>query len=78
MTRARDELHLLQPQRFYRQNQGRHSDGHALAPASRFLTDAVVAFSSGVRTGRPTSRRRPRPRAHRSRREPDLPSPRSA
>ena len=43
MTRARDELHLLQPQRFYRQNQSRHGDGHALAPASRFLTDAVVA-----------------------------------
>ena len=42
MTRARDELHLVQPLRFYVHGQARGGDRHVYAPRSRFLTDAVV------------------------------------
>ena len=42
MTRARDELHLVQPLRFYVHGQSRRGDRHVYAPRSRFLPDAVV------------------------------------
>jgi DNA helicase-2/ATP-dependent DNA helicase PcrA len=41
MTRARDQLHLIQPQRFYtRVRTGR--DDHLYAPRSRFIPDALL------------------------------------
>jgi DNA helicase-2/ATP-dependent DNA helicase PcrA len=42
MTRARDELHLLQPQRFFTHQQHRHGDRHVYAPRSRFITAAML------------------------------------
>jgi DNA helicase-2/ATP-dependent DNA helicase PcrA len=42
MTRARDALHLIQPQRFYSHGQGRHGDRYMHAPRSRFLPDALL------------------------------------
>ena len=42
MTRARDELHLIQPLRFYVHGQRRNGDRHVYAPRSRFLPDAIL------------------------------------
>lgn len=42
MTRARDVLHLIQPQRFYVTGQARHGDRHLHAPRSRFIPDELL------------------------------------
>lgn len=42
MTRARDALHLIHPQRFYSHGQGRHGDRYMHAPRTRFLPDALL------------------------------------
>ncbi|MCU0976418.1 MAG: ATP-dependent helicase [Steroidobacteraceae bacterium] len=42
MTRARDQLHLVEPQRYYVTQQSRRGDGHVYGARSRFLTDAVL------------------------------------
>jgi DNA helicase-2/ATP-dependent DNA helicase PcrA len=42
MTRARDELHLVHPQRFYTHQQARNGDRHVYAPRSRFLPDEIL------------------------------------
>lgn len=42
MTRARDELALVQPLRFYVHHQPKRGDRHVYAPRSRFLPDAVL------------------------------------
>ncbi|HSY84956.1 MAG TPA: ATP-dependent helicase [Verrucomicrobiae bacterium] len=42
MTRAKDELHLIHPQRFFTQQQPRHGDRHVYAPRSRFITAAML------------------------------------
>ena len=42
MTRARDALHLIQPQRFYSHGQGRHGDRYVSAPRTRFIPDALL------------------------------------
>ncbi len=42
MTRARDRLALVQPQRFYVHQQPKRGDRHVYAPRSRFLPDAVL------------------------------------
>ncbi len=42
MTRARDDLHLLVPQRFYVHAQPAHGDRHVYASRSRFITAAVA------------------------------------
>ena len=42
MTRARDQLHLLQPERFYVTGQARHGDRHVRAPRSRFLPNHIL------------------------------------
>jgi DNA helicase-2/ATP-dependent DNA helicase PcrA len=44
MTRARQYLHLVQPLRFFRSHQHRHSDGHVLAMRSRFISDSILHF----------------------------------
>jgi hypothetical protein len=42
MTRARDELDLIVPQRFYTFQQSKTGDRHVYACRSRFIPDAVV------------------------------------
>jgi DNA helicase-2/ATP-dependent DNA helicase PcrA len=42
VTRARDQLHLVEPQRYYVTQQPRRGDGHVYGARSRFLTDAVL------------------------------------
>jgi len=42
MTRARRDLHLIEPQRYYVTQQSRHGDGHVYGARSRFLTEAVL------------------------------------
>ncbi|MCC6472799.1 MAG: ATP-dependent helicase [Burkholderiales bacterium] len=43
MTRARSELHLLAPLRYYVTQQPRHGERHVYGAKSRFLTPAVMA-----------------------------------
>jgi len=43
MTRAREQLYLLVPHRFYVTQQGAQGDRHLYAGRSRFLTDAIAA-----------------------------------
>jgi DNA helicase-2/ATP-dependent DNA helicase PcrA len=43
MTRAKDDLTLLLPLRFYVRQQSAHGDRHVYAVRSRFLTDAICA-----------------------------------
>jgi len=42
MTRARDTLHLIEPQRYYVTQQARFGDGYVHGARSRFLTPAVA------------------------------------
>src|SRR5262249_15619733 len=42
MTRAKDYLHLLVPQRFYTHQQPRHGDRHIYATRSRFIPSALL------------------------------------
>jgi DNA helicase-2/ATP-dependent DNA helicase PcrA len=48
MTRAKDELHLVMPQRFYVTQQTRHGDRHMYAQRSRFVTRAMLRFYDDV------------------------------
>jgi DNA helicase-2/ATP-dependent DNA helicase PcrA len=49
MTRARDHLHLVVPQRFYVHAQSSQGDRHVYAARSRFIPDAIVErFDSTV------------------------------
>jgi ATP-dependent DNA helicase UvrD/PcrA len=52
MTRARDDLYLMQPHRFY--TRGRpNGDNHVYAPRTRFIPDALLPlFERRVRGGR--------------------------
>src|SRR5262249_43421155 len=42
MTRAKDDLHILTPQRFYVQQQARTGDKHVYAIRSRFIPTAIL------------------------------------
>jgi len=44
MTRARDELHLVVPQRFYVHQQAQYGDRHVYAARSRFIPDRITAL----------------------------------
>jgi len=44
MTRARDELHLVVPQRFYVHQQSKHGDKHVYAQRTRFITKPMLAL----------------------------------
>jgi DNA helicase-2/ATP-dependent DNA helicase PcrA len=49
MTRARDELHLIHPKRFYTHSQARSGDRHVYAPRSRFLPQEILGhFEQGA------------------------------
>jgi DNA helicase-2/ATP-dependent DNA helicase PcrA len=42
MTRAKDDLHLVLPQRFFVHGQSRQGDRHLYASRTRFITDALL------------------------------------
>jgi DNA helicase-2/ATP-dependent DNA helicase PcrA len=42
MTRAKNDLHLLVPQRFYVSHQPNRGDRHLYASRSRFLPDSIL------------------------------------
>jgi len=44
MTRAKDHLHLMLPQRFYVHQQTAHGDRHVYASRSRFIPNAITRF----------------------------------
>ena len=43
MTRARDQLHLVHPLRFFVRQQHRHGDRHVYTPRTRFIPDSILA-----------------------------------
>ena len=67
MTRAKDHLHLIVPQRFFVHQQSNHGDRHLYAARTRFITAAMlhlfeaqawpVAAASGASATRPLSQR---------------------
>ena len=42
MTRARDHLYLVHPQRFFTREQHRYGDRHVYAPRTRFIPDSML------------------------------------
>ena len=42
MTRAKDHLHLIVPQRFYAHSKTRGGDRHVYAARTRFITAAIL------------------------------------
>ena len=55
MTRARDQLELLQPERFYVTGQHRHGDRHVRAARSRFLPNGILRHFDHVAVGWPAA-----------------------
>ena len=51
MTRARDQLHLIQPHRFYTGTSRRNGDRHIYAPRTRFIPGDVLPLFERVATG---------------------------
>jgi len=43
MTRAKDELDLIVPQRFFTHQQAKLGDGHVYASRSRFVPDLILS-----------------------------------
>ena len=50
MTRARDELHLIHPQRFYATAQARYGDRYVHAPRTRFIPNALLGLFDQLTT----------------------------
>jgi DNA helicase II / ATP-dependent DNA helicase PcrA len=44
MTRAKDDLHLIVPQRFFAHQQATNGDRHVYAPRTRFLPHSILAL----------------------------------
>ena len=44
MTRAKDDLHLVVPQRFFTHGQNAHGDRHVYASRTRFITDELLGL----------------------------------
>ena len=42
LTRARNSLHVIHPQRFYLHHQQRRGDLHVYAPRTRFIPDSLL------------------------------------
>jgi DNA helicase-2/ATP-dependent DNA helicase PcrA len=53
ITRAKEDLYLIQPLKFFRIQQHRFGDGHIFAPRSRFLPDDILPLFT--RTAAPIS-----------------------
>ena len=62
MTRAKDDLHSLVPQRFYTHHQPRHGDRHVYASRSRFLTASVCDMLENVTWPAPANEKPHAPR----------------
>jgi DNA helicase-2/ATP-dependent DNA helicase PcrA len=61
MTRARDQLHLVQPERFHVTGQARHGDRYVRAPRSRFVPTGLLGhFEIVVAGGGPAAVSAPR------------------
>jgi DNA helicase-2/ATP-dependent DNA helicase PcrA len=58
MTRARNDLHLISPLKYYVSHQSRMGDRHVYGAKSRFLTPAVMACLQPVTFGEPEGRER--------------------
>lgn len=48
MTRAKDDLHLLVPQRFFVHGQASKRDRHLYASRTRFITESLLPNFAGV------------------------------
>ena len=48
MTRAKNDLHLIAPLKYYVANQPKHADRHVYGARSRFLTKAVMATLDAI------------------------------
>jgi DNA helicase-2/ATP-dependent DNA helicase PcrA len=48
MTRARDQLHLVMPQRFFVTQQARHGDRHLYAQRTRFISRAMLPLYDDI------------------------------
>jgi len=48
MTRAKRDLHLIAPLKYYVANQPKHGDRHVYGARSRFLTKAVMATLDAI------------------------------
>ncbi|MGZ3441885.1 MAG: 3'-5' exonuclease, partial [Polyangia bacterium] len=55
MTRARDQLHIIHPLRFFVRQQRRYGDLHVYAPRTRFIPDTIVDRFTRVSHGTPAS-----------------------
>jgi DNA helicase-2/ATP-dependent DNA helicase PcrA len=55
MTRARDQLHIIHPLRYFVRQQRRYGDLHVYAPRTRFIPDAIVDRFTRVSHGTPAS-----------------------
>jgi DNA helicase-2/ATP-dependent DNA helicase PcrA len=44
MTRAKDDLHLVVPHRFYTHGQSKRGDQHIYAPRTRFIPDSILGL----------------------------------
>jgi DNA helicase-2/ATP-dependent DNA helicase PcrA len=44
MTRAKDDLHLIVPQRFFTHGQHAHGDRHVYASRTRFIPDRLLGL----------------------------------
>lgn len=53
MTRARDDLHIVHPLRFFKRQQHRHGDNHVYAPRTRFIPDTILDCFERRTHGRP-------------------------
>src|SRR5690242_7962546 len=51
MTRARDQLHIIHPLRFFVRQQRRYGDTHVYAPRTRFIPDAILPRFTRVSHG---------------------------
>mgnify|MGYP001197028675 FL=1 len=48
MTRAKDSLHLITPQRFFVHGQAARGDQHVYASRTRFITDSMLERFSQI------------------------------
>ncbi len=48
MTRAKDDLHLMVPQRFFTHGQASNGDRHVYAARTRFIPNALVKHFEGT------------------------------
>ena len=53
MTRARDDLHIVHPLRFFKRQQHRHGDSHVYTPRTRFIPDSILECFERRTHGRP-------------------------